>query len=473
MLGLLGGMLTSGCQVEEVQKENVQEENVQEETVARRPNLILLTMDTLRFDHLGSYGYARPTSPQIDAFAEEALVFENAFAHAPTTWSSMASLLSGFLPHETKVILDIPMSAEVPSLAPFLRAQGFDTMAVVSNFVLRAGKGYERGFRVFDAQMGEQEAVRGLPERTAVHTTNRAIELLREAEGEPFFLWVHYQDPHGPYTPPPAYADLFVDSRGAKPENQLELNRINSGRGGIPAYQQLQGERDAGFYVSRYDAEIRYLDTEVGRLFDSLKELGLYDDALIVLTSDHGESMGEHGFYFSHGESLYGSLMRVPLILRHGDRLRGRSEAFVQHIDLLPTVFGALGIDPDRRLRGRDLRAEDLSDSDVFGAMIALGSPVPDFDTFLIRDGWKLISTRVAAGQSGSELQLFDLRNDPREERDHARDPAQQGRVEEMRAALSGVKAEDRLGLARDLFPGRKPMSPEDRKALKALGYID
>ncbi len=438
----------------------------------RKPNILLVTIDTLRFDHLGCYGYPRETSPFIDSFAREALLFENCFAHAPNTWSSIASLMTGFLPHETKVMLRVPIAPEVPTLPTTLRDHGYATAAVVSNFALKKGNGYERGFEIYDDRLGEKESGREMPERTAVHTSDRAIELIERFEKERFFLWVHYQDPHGPYTPPTRFSDRFSRSLEIDRENgrrRLPLNSTNSGIGGIPRYQRLGGHRDYAYYVAEYDAEIRYVDEQLERLFGAMKKRGLYEDALILLTADHGEGMGERDYFFSHGDNLYGHQIRVPCILRDGGRTKGRSARVVQHVDFVPTVLRAAGIKPDERLRGRNLQALDEKPREIFGAMFSKLSPVDDYDSYLLHDGMKLLHTPF----SDRKYQLFDLRTDSSEERDLVEESSHRAVFEAMRSRLNNLKAEDRLGLEGSLFEALRDLTPEETKALKALGYID
>ena len=183
-----------------------------DESASGPPNVILIVIDTLRADHLGCYGYPLDTSPNIDAFASEGLLFANAMSHAADTRFAMASLLSGYLVHETRVLESQVLSEDLEMLPEILQADGYATAAVISNYVLRMGRRYEQGFDVYDDTMEQRERRRGSPERTAKRTTDRAIELVEELAGHPFFLWVHYQDPHGPYTPPPGLVEQFLDT---------------------------------------------------------------------------------------------------------------------------------------------------------------------------------------------------------------------------------------------------------------------
>ncbi len=431
---------------------------------AARPDVILIMIDTLRPDHLGSFGYGRDTSPAIDRFAAESLRFENAYAHAPVTRISVATLLTGLLPHETG-ILDAPvLPRAVDTLAERLARQGYRTEAVIGNYVLRAGRGYEQGFERYDDEMSQVESQREWPERIAEHTTGRAIERLEQAGDQPLFLWIVYQDPHGPYTPPYAFAERFLREDPAEPRT-VPLNDGLSGRGGVPSYQQFRGSRDYHAYVSHYDGEIRYLDGQLRRLFDALKVQGRWDDALIVLTSDHGEGMGEHDYYFAHGEYLYEDQIRVPLVLRHGAGMSGVRRDRVRLVDVAATILAAAGLPPDPRLRGRDLREPRADGADVFAAM---QSPlVADGDAFaLVRGGYKLIHTPGA-----ERWELYDLIADPSETTDLADDPAHAERRAEIAAELARLLALERARLA----PGEAPpaLGDDERRLLEALGYLE
>jgi arylsulfatase len=237
---------------------------------AKGPNVILIIVDTLRPDHLSCCGYFRDTSPNISQFAADSLLFENCFSHAPSTCASVASILSGSLPHETKVTNQKTMSLQINTLPVILQGYGYKTAAVVSNFVLRENRGWEHGFDVYDATMKQQELNRKkFRERIAEHTTNQAIKQLKRFRRDNLFMWIHYQDPHGPYAPPKSFSTLFGHS-DKKPRN-LRLKGVSSGRGGIPAYQKLGDNRDFHHYVSQYDGEIRYQDEHFKRLIDALK----------------------------------------------------------------------------------------------------------------------------------------------------------------------------------------------------------
>ena len=448
--GLSGSLWASGCRGPQVGK---------------GPSIILITVDTLRPDHLGCYGYSRNTSPNIDEFAADALLFENCLSHAPETWNSFGSILSGFLPHETKTLNGNTIHPEIDMLAEMLQRAGYKTMAVVSNYVLRKDGNYQQGFMIYDDTMDDHELVRKGPERIAEHTTNRAIELLDQFHKDKLFIWVHYQDPHGPYTPPRRFGELFRDA-DQKPQI-LKLNLTERGQGGIPSYQRLGENRDFHHYVSQYDGEIRYQDEDSKRLFDALKKYGLYDDALIILTSDHGEGMGEHNYYFAHGDNLYNNLTHVPLIVKYGKELTGRRTDFVQHLDIVPTVLKVAGMKPDSRLRGRDLRK-------LHETPVPICAEMPSrfvkgqFDSSIVLDGYKLIY--MSMRYDFEHYELFDLNTDAYEEHNLIKDAKHRELVKNLKGKLRRIRKHDSLKLRIAREP--RKLTDEEKEKLKSLGYV-
>jgi len=424
------------------------------------PDVILIMVDTLRADRLGCYGYAEATSPNIDRFAAESLLFENALSHAADTRFSCAALLSGYLPHETSILRRPDLPDEVPTLTETLQSHGYSTAAVISNYVLRDGQGYEQGFDTYDSTMRQTETAREWPERVAEHTTDRAIEILRQSRDRPLFLWVHYQDPHGPYVPP----ESFVSPPGAGAgEPSVPFNETLSGRGGVPSYQRLGDHDSLDYYSARYDGEVRYTDQHLGRLIAELKEQGMYRDAVIVFSSDHGEGMGEHDYFFAHGEYLYQDQIHVPLVLRWGQRLKGRRADYVQHVDLVPTILGILELPAAESLRGRDLLDDREAATPVVSEMRS--SFVRDgIKVSMVRDGLKLIYSPLS-----QQAEFYDIATDPVEENDLVADPRHASEFEAMMAELLRIRGEDRLALV----PQQAPHEPseEELEKLRSLGY--
>lgn len=338
---------------------------------ADTPSIFLLTVDTLRADRLGAYGYPKPTSPRLDALFEEGHLFLRAYSHAPATSSSFASIMSGLVPRETGTYSNDALQLRMNTLAEQLRNAGYRTGAVVSNLVLRRGQNYEHGFDFYDANMDEIELVRESPERIATNTTKTALRWLQEqANGTPVFLWVHYIDPHGPYTAPEPYAGMFDDV----PEGpRLPVNDSVGGQGGIPSYQVLGEHRNAGYYEAQYDAEIRYFDDAFHELVEGIRTLGRWEDSLVLFTADHGESMGEYDYYFAHAQFLYPNQIHVPLAVWGPEELvaaGARDSTVVQLIDVAPTVLDFAGIRSRQELPGRVLYADGLEDAEVFSETV-------------------------------------------------------------------------------------------------------
>jgi len=456
---------------------------------AHKPSIILITVCTLRADHLGCYGYSRNTSPNIDLFAKDAMLFTKCSSHGPETRLSFPSILSGFFPHETRprengYIKHVPLSAEVDTLAEILQPEGYKTLAVVSNFVLRKQPnlfkqglkalinyyifgeriGYEQGFEVYDDSLTGRVPLRKKKGPNANNVTDIAVKLIKKFHKEQMFIWIQYSDTHGPYRPPAGYDKLF--SHDEYPPHNLPLNESKSGRGGIPIYQKQGDHRDLNYYISQYDGEIRYMDEHIGRLIDTLKELGLYDNAIIIFTADHGEGMGEHDYYFAHGENLYNSLIHVPLMVKYGNRLTGVREDFVQHIDIVPTILKMVGVETNLPFRGFDLRDENITGREIFSEMSLPRNWGGDLDKFsLVSDGLKLIYT-----PQRQCYELFNLNDDFQEENNLINDERYNQKVSALKAELHRLSKEDLLKTKTD--SELRDLTEEEIEKLKSLGYV-
>ncbi|MDP3937077.1 MAG: sulfatase-like hydrolase/transferase, partial [Deltaproteobacteria bacterium] len=239
------------------------------ERPAPRPNVILITVDTLRADRLGCYGNSLGLTPSIDALARRSARFAAAYASAPSTFPSVVSLLTGNHPESSGAVNNYGfLPPDVPTIAGHLRGMGWRTAAVVSNYVLSERAGLGAGFDRYDATFPQTEAVWKNPERIAAETRSAALALVDSFDrgSSPLFLWVHFQDPHGPYVPPDDLADRYLEAERAAPDGQVLLPLSNNvrGLGGIPTYQVVAGRRHAAEYRAAYDGEVRYADAEIG-----------------------------------------------------------------------------------------------------------------------------------------------------------------------------------------------------------------
>lgn len=447
-----------------------------------RPDVLLITLDTLRADHTSAYGYARPTTPRLEEVARDGVRFAAAYAPMPTTLPSHASLMTGLLPRALGLLKNgIAFAHPAPTLAETLGASGYRTAAFVSSFVLDRSFGLARGFGTYDdhfvrdacksyGQQWEGFKLEGGFCRRGAATREQAERWLEQngylggtgatsgdASGTPppYFLWIHLFDPHDPYEPFPAEAAMFPP---------LEKN---------PTDLQKQ--------IAAYDGEIRYTDDHLGRIVATLRALDVLDDTIVVVTSDHGEEFFEHGLK-GHGVALYDEVIRIPLVVRWPARIAGgqRVREQVRLGDLAPTILGLAGVPAPAGFAAPELRTPDraLDVSPWITANDGTERPaLPAFSQTLIglrhesvrTQGAKLI--RRENPQSGkTRTMLYDLEADPLEKTDLAPrkprpafGPALQAMLAEWRAETGRQKE-----LATKLVPAR-----EQEERLRALGYIE
>ncbi len=423
---------------------------------ARPRSILLVSVDTLRADRLGAYGSPLGLTPHLDALAERSLVFEHAYAPAPFTLPSVSAMLTGIHPDELGVRSNAAVLAPgLPTLASQLAQGGWRTGAVVSNFVLRGRSGVGQGFELWDDQLADRERVRGVPEREARATTAAALEIAQQLAdgGEPFFLWVHYQDPHGPYTPPPGYREARL-AEGPPDSRRLPVAGDDRGLGGIPPYQLVEGQRDAAFYRAGYDAEVVHVDEQIGRLLAE----GPFSEAIVLFAADHGEGLGERDLWFSHGEHLDEAMLRVPLLLKVPGRAPGVRRDLVSLLDLAPTLLALAGLPASEHVRGRDLLAAGAERVEApLLATTFLESTVPRLA--LLEGGYRLVlGLRAGAVQTRELYRLGDDASDLAPER-----PEQ---AQSMQRRLAELRAELRRPRSR-----RQQLGDEEREALRALGY--
>ena len=301
-------------------------------------SVILVVVDTLRADHLGLYGYARPTSPNLDAWAKDGRVFDHAFAPAPWTLPSFASIYTGHWPliHQGGRTTDTVRQAPVeylPALAEILQTEGVQTMAVVNNPNLAPSFGMARGFDVYDLDPSKGWSN---PHRSAANTIQRAFELIDTVAEQPFFLVIHLLEPHLPYSALPPFSGSFT-AAVAGSNFTLPITRLRGLRVDESAAE------DQAFIIAAYDEEIAYTDQQLGVLRDGLADRGLLEDGLVIFTADHGEELFEHGG-FGHGHALWQELLHVPLILWGAGVNPGRDATPGSLVDIAPTVLDWLDL---------------------------------------------------------------------------------------------------------------------------------
>lgn len=398
-----------------------------------RWNVVLITLDTTRADYLGCYGRPGDPTPHLDRLAREGTRFDLAIATASVTPVSHASILTGLDNHEHGVrvlsgLCGYKLDEDVPTLATILRDEGWSTAAVHSAFPVSAYFGFDNGFDVFesfDGGFGQSQAGTmswDLPrlQRRSDETTGIVIDTLAELD-RPFFLWVHYWDPHDAAVVPP------------KEDIPADVPRLPDGR--FPPSHGL------------YAAEVSYVDREIGRLFDQLRASGTWEDTLVVVVADHGEGLGDHGW--DYHRILYQEQVRVPLIVRIPAQASAPVvAATVSTTDIAPTVLDYLGLRAPRTPSGRSLRplmegrpdaprsafADQVNGYDLNAGMLAQ-RPFDDFLYAVVDAGWKLVWRPLHPQAS----ELFHLESDPREASNrYAHEPAQVLRLQQLLAAHGG-----------------------------------
>ena len=298
---------------------------------AKRPNIILITVDALRADYLGAYGHANGTSPRIDAFASEALLFTNAYCTVPKTSASFASIMTGLHPflHKTAPIQDY-LREDNLTIAEFLRKKGYETAAIVENAnlskVFKFNLGFESYTEVWKHVEGKAAATPFI--------TSATRKFLEGVHRKPIFLWVHYIDPHAPYLPPAEFVRYDEGKKG----RDISLIDKKIVVGGKPEKEKIRsGLSDENYFIALYEGCVRYVDNEIGKILETIKRR-YPDNTVVIISSDHGEELGEHNLFFDHGPLTFQSSTRVPLIVKIPGREAGRIDRPVSLMDIFPTI---------------------------------------------------------------------------------------------------------------------------------------
>jgi arylsulfatase A-like enzyme/cytochrome c-type biogenesis protein CcmH/NrfG len=391
-------------------------------------NIFLISIDTIRADHLSCYGYQHKTTPVIDAFAEGAVLFENCFANIPLTLPSHATMLTGLIPptHGVQDNFDMALSESISTLPEMLGAQGYRTYGIISAEVLNRHYGLDQGFDVYDDTFDSEDSRNQLvAQRMADETVSHALEWLEENQDKKKFMFIHFYDPHFDYIPPAPY-----DKQFQRP----------------------------------YDGEIAFVDNCIGRFIDRLKGLGLYDDSLIVIVGDHAELLGEHGEP-EHGYFIYQNVLRVPLIIKpagHSKQMRVADNTSLA--DITPTVLGQSGIKVPKIMQGVDLsdylvrENHHIGGRFIFNECLTATKYKGNSLLGVINDQWHYIQT--------TRPELYNLIDDPGEFNNLIKQEPKRGRF--LQSKLNKIlDAAISAGTQSDIA-----LNYESRQALKSLGYV-
>jgi len=444
-----------------------------ERPVAEGPNVFILLIDTLRPDHLGCYGYDRNTSPEIDRLAGEGVVFRNVYAPSSWTLPSTASMFTSLYPQEHGAIdTTTGMSSKVVTMAERLHGAGYATAGFSANYsFITAERGFARGFDHFELFVKEGSDV-------SVPELNRTIELLdmfrkvtaadadelnlaaldwlddREDTSRPVFIYLHYMDPHSPYEPPPPYDTVLDPDYPGTVDGSIEMFKA------VQRSELKLTDRDRQHIIALYDGEIAFADSQVGTFVDGLDERRLLEDALVIVTSDHGEELFDHG-KTGHGPTLYEEVIRVPLIMwqKEFEQPGATVDPYASLVDLVPTVLDVCGIKNRGKMRGRPLLP--------LGEAVGLDTAWAEVDEdrlfyshkrALVWNNWKMIT-------SADSRELYDLYADPHETTDLA------GTRKKLAESLS-LKIDDLSKKLERRKAATIHIDERRRRELESLGYV-
>lgn len=436
--------------------------------------VVLITIDTLRRDALSCYGGETET-PNLDRLAADGVVFDNALSAAPWTLPAMASIMTGMPPAgHTAVVQTSTLPTSVVTIAERMRDAGYHTGAVVDNEYFARDRSMDQGFAsyqaypkqrsldsVWRAVLSRVKRLYFLNKVTTTDITDLAIRWVEDNREREFLFWTHYFDPHGPWQPPAAYQPTIKPPPGMS----YTFRGVADVRAGLKAGQPEQ--RD--WIKHLYDAEVRYVDAEVGRLLDALRSLGLYDDALIIVTSDHGEEFFEHG-NFGHGQSLYDELLGVPLIVKlPGNRTTGRAGAYVPTQAIKATLLDVCGLEYDN------------PDENVVSFAPLLDNPEANFEEKPIfsgaacfyedREAVTFQRTKYIRALHSLEDEMYNLTEDPGELNNIVGGGAPlvgtaHGLLDEHERMCADMRERFQV------FQKNMTLDPETIRRLKALGYL-
>ena len=443
------------------------------------PVVIVISADTLRADRLSCYRRERAVAtPGIDALADDGILFERSTSAAPWTLPSLASIMTGLSPSVHSVVdVDSRLPDSVTTLAESMQRAGYHTGAIVLNDLLHPKSNLVQGFDDYNfltfPSYGRSIGRRALETVFPMHfpvpawpttddVTARTLRWIEENRDRDFFLWVHYYDPHAPFTPPARYLP------DANPPPRLGPRFVS--QRAVLSGIEIPSRSERAWIEVLYSAEVKYLDDNVARLLEGLKVRGLYDRALVVFTSDHGEEFWEHGAQ-GHGHTLYQELLSVPLIVKlPGSSIRGRVAMRVSTESLMPTILDLCGLSFDsERFSSTSVKPWLRSDGGHRSPKAIVGSAQVLFDhrqTVLFEE-FKYIRSLI-----GDEEELFDLGADPGERHSLAR--TERGVVDRARRLLeaheqTSKRLREHLGIVRG---ERVDFDEETFERLKALGYV-
>ncbi len=444
-------------------------------------NVVLIVIDALRFDHLGISGYDRDTSPNIDKIAKESIFFSNAITAIPSTTPSIASMMTGLYPHShgLRFIHRQKLNPKMTTLAEILQAHGYKTIGYDLDSV---GDGLEKGFDEFSLlQWRVINKIRRMLKKTvkwnykieeAEELTHFAKRQIKKHKDKKFFLYLHYADMHWPYEPPEPFGELFdPDYNGDHLFNKLG-NGISRGQ---LIFNNPLPKEEIYHAIAHYDGLIKFVDTQIGHIISYLEDMELKDKTLLVITADHGESLGEHNLHFQHTLCLYEEGIRIPLIIRNPDIKQPKKiETQVQSIDIMPTILNILGIPIIEDIDGKSIVPIIKECEDGRNYLFAENGEIlfkENNRAFFpgIKGKWRMVRTNewkliYIPHQQKDIYELYNLKRDPKESNNLINDEPEMTkkmREELFKWANSSKEDED------------KDLTEKSKKLLRKLGYME
>jgi arylsulfatase len=421
-------------------------------TPHKSPNIVLITIDTLRRDHLGCYNAINTATPNLDALARAGAVFENYYATINCTMPSHLSILSGILPSDFGIVENEKhdITGELKVLPSFLRKAGYTTFGVTSIFFMRYPwlKGFENQFdHFYGPGNGEWKANQVVDSfRHVVHS---------ELSGGKFFVWLHFFDPHEPYDPPEYYQKMY----NGKQETGTVLPEFAKGQAGW--WTKPAGLKTQGRVSALYSGEVTFTDSQIGEVVKLLKQIPSGEETVLVIVSDHGEMLSEHGIFYDHW-SLYEPSIHVPLIIQSNRFKSARIQSFTSALDIVPTVLELAGVASPPTLRGHSLIAE-LSGKTASNQLL-ISEHAWDAAISVLSPPFKLIYSKPDS-ESPEEYELYDVQQDPAESRNLYSNRKQI--ADRLRRSVN-----PRLFASRYTDYNRLHLTAEEMEKLEALGYV-
>jgi arylsulfatase A-like enzyme len=431
------------------------------------PNILLIVADALRPDHLGCYGYDRPTSPYIDKFAADAVVFEKAMSNSSWTLPSIGNMLTSLYPHEhTAFHLRDSLPDECLTLAELFRDKNYRTFAIQTNPCISKIYNFSQGFQYYQELLLEK----------GDKVVNEFNARLKNNKNKPFFAYLHFMDTHLQYDPPEELKTIFEPEKiNSSITGLVEAFIIRVlGKNGLPA-------KDRQHLMNLYDAEIRFFDYCFGLIIDNLNKFGISDKTMVILAADHGEEFWEHNS-FEHGHSLYNEVLNVPLIIKCSTKLPAkRIKYFVQLIDLFPSLLNIAQIKKDFVARGKDFLPSILNNKPIKEEIFIEGIKYGSEKIAILRDGWKLIyDTGIKSEKSSDPFgDLIQVIN-PEHKEEYELYNIEQDFSEKSNLMHDFHQIATRLKMALLKFRINAQVLPKEKKTklkekledLKTLGYI-